>query len=116
MAADPFVYLLLSVPDFEAATAAGVWDPPSRAAEGFVHASPIDQLVRVANKHYRAHTELRVVALRADRLTAELRWEPAAGGLYPHVYGPVNMDAAERVGEMHKGDDGLFGPPSLPGQ
>jgi len=107
--ADPFIYLLMSPADFDAATASGVWDPESRKAEGFIHASPAGQLSRVANKHYGQLDELRVVLLRADRIGVEIRWEPASDGrLYPHIQGPLNMDAAERSVLAEKRVDGLF--------
>lgn len=108
-AADPFIYLLLNPTDFDRAMAAGVWDPESRKVDGFIHASPVDQLTRVANKHYAKTDEVRVVILTADRVKAEIRWEPASDGqLYPHVYGPINMDAAARSVVAKKGADGLY--------
>lgn len=115
---DPFIYLLMSPADHEQAMRSGTWDPPSRATEGFIHASPADQLTRVANKHYAQHDELRVVALRHEALRSETLWEPASDGLlYPHVYGPINMDAAERVVVVRKGADGrhVIDPKSLTG-
>jgi uncharacterized protein (DUF952 family) len=109
--ADPFIYLLMSPDDHSRAVREGVWMPESLREEGFIHASPADQLTRVANKHYSRFDELRVVALRAVRVTAEIRWEPAARGLYPHIYGPVNMDAAECVTTVRKDIDGRFAVP-----
>jgi uncharacterized protein (DUF952 family) len=106
--ADPFIYLLMSPGDYDRAVREGVWAPESLRDEGFIHASPADHLTRVANKHYSRFDELRIVVLRADRIRSELRWEPAAGGLYPHIYGPVNMDAAERVTTVRKDLDGRF--------
>lgn len=105
---DPLIYLLMNPPDFDRATAAGEWDPPSRAAEGFVHASPADQLTRVANKHYAAFDEVVVVALALDRVRPEVVWEPATGGLYPHIYGPVNLDAVAGTERVRKGSDGMY--------
>lgn len=110
---DPFIYLLMSPADFEAATSAGTWAPESLKSEGFIHASPADQLTRVANKHYAQHDEVRVVLLRADRVRAEIRWEPASDQqLYPHIYGALNMDSAERSIAVGKGPDGRFAIPS----
>ena len=113
--ADPFIYLLMSPDDHDRAVREGIWAPASLREEGFIHASPADQLTRVANKHYSRFDELRVVALRADRVCAEIRWEPAAGGLYPHIYGPVNMDSAEDAMTVRKGEDGRFAI-TLPGE
>jgi uncharacterized protein (DUF952 family) len=110
---DPFIYLLLSPNDFAAATARGTWVPATFQADGFIHASPVEQLTRVANKHYGQFGEVRVVVLRADRIRPEVRWETASdGNLYPHIYGPLNLDAAERSVVAKKGADGLFSIPS----
>jgi uncharacterized protein (DUF952 family) len=106
--ADPFIYLLLSPADWAQAEKEGTWAPPSLAQEGFIHASPADQLTRVANKYYRQFPQVQVVALRHERLRSEVRWEPASNGLYPHVYGPINLDAAERTYRFPRGPDGLY--------
>jgi uncharacterized protein (DUF952 family) len=112
---DPFIYLTMSPDDFAKATADGIWAPESLRADDFIHASPADQLTRVANKHYRQLDEVCIVCLRADRVRPEIRWEPASDNrLYPHVYGPLNMDAAERSVVVKKGADGLFSIP-MPG-
>jgi uncharacterized protein (DUF952 family) len=104
----------MSPDDHDRAVREGIWAPESLRDEGFVHASPADQLTRVANKHYCRFEVLRVVALRVDRLRAEVRWESAAGGHYPHIYGPVNMDAAGRVTTVRKDIEGSFAiPPEI---
>ena len=78
--------------------------PESLTSDGFIHASPGDQLTRVANKHYNRFNEVRVVCLRADRVRPEILWEPASDNrLYPHIYGPLNMDAAERSVSVKRG-------------
>jgi uncharacterized protein (DUF952 family) len=105
---DPFIYLLMAPADFDTARAAGTWDPPSRAKEGFIHASPADQLTRVANKHYGRLDEVLVATLVPEKVRAEIVWEPASNGLYPHVYGPLNMDAVDRTARFRKGPDGRF--------
>lgn len=102
------IYLLMTPDDFARATDKGTWVPDSFKVEGFIHASPADQLTRVANKHYSRFDELCVVTLQADRVHAEIRWEPAAGSLYPHIYGPLNMDAVEEISTARKGEDGRF--------
>ena len=112
---DPFIYLLMSPADYDQAVATGQWAPADLPSVGFIHASPSNQLTRVANKYYTANDEVRIVLLRHEKIRAEVRWEPATGGLYPHIYGPLNMDAAERVVPVRKGADGKFviGPEQL---
>ena len=73
--------------------------PPSLAAEGFVHLSTPDQLPASADRHYRGAGDLLALGVDADRLTAELRWEhvPSRGEAFPHLYGPLNLDAVVAV-------------------
>ncbi|MGX1885524.1 DUF952 domain-containing protein [Streptomyces sp. NPDC055287] len=85
--------------------------PASLAEDGFVHCSPDDETtLAVVNAFYRtAPRPLLVLCLDEDRLTATVEREAAvpapppgvAGGtLFPHVFGPVNRDAVERILEI----------------
>lgn len=87
------IYLLMSETTYQAAMLTGQYAPGSLQSEGFIHASPKDQLSRVANKHYREYPVLYVVTVLESKIASPVKWEPAAGGLYPHIYGPLNMDA-----------------------
>ncbi len=49
-----------------------------------------------------------VVFLRHERVRSAILWEPATGGLYPHVYGPIDMAAAAKAVTVRKGADGNF--------
>lgn len=106
--ADPFVYVLVGDAELAAAKARGALHRASLRTEGFLHASPLDQLTRVANKHYADVVDLRVLVVRTVALDVPVRWEPATGGLYPHIYGPMDMGAVERVVPVQKGADGRF--------
>ena len=89
------IYLLISEEDLRAARKEGALRRPSLQEEGFLHASPASQLTRVANKHYTDTDKTRILRIAIDRVAPEVRWEPATGGLYPHIYGPLNMDAVD---------------------
>lgn len=102
------IYLLMTLSDIEVAIQQGSWMSASFATEGFIHASPREQLARVANKHYRQKVDVCVVRVRVDRLKSELRWEPAAGSLYPHIYGPLNWDAVDQILPTQRDPHGDF--------
>jgi uncharacterized protein (DUF952 family) len=102
------IYLLVSEAEHLVAAADGELLRPSLESEGFLHASPADQLTRVANKFYTDTLGTRVLVVALDRIAAELRWEPATGGLYPHIYGPLNMDAVDRVVSVSRGPRGAY--------
>ena len=90
---DPCVYLLMTAEEIDRARATGEWESVSLPVEGFIHASPANQLKRVADKYYQQQHDVQVVCVRTDLLSSELRWESAAGSLYPHIYGPLPMAA-----------------------
>lgn len=81
--------------DWEAALRLGRYEAPSLTKEGFIHFSTPDQVVEVANRLFRGQEGLVLLCADAGRLAAPLRFENLEGGrqLYPHVYGPVNVDA-----------------------
>jgi len=63
-------------------------------ASGFIHFSTADQVETTASKHFAGLDGLVLVAVAADRLGAALKWEPSRGGaLFPHLYGPLNLNA-----------------------
>ena len=110
---DPCIYLLMTAAEIESARETGTWVSASFATEGFIHASPAVQLERVANKHYREKTEVHVVCVQTELLISEPRWEPAAGSLYPHIYGPLNYSAVGRIVPTTRNADGSFRIPAM---
>lgn len=95
---------------WEAAQAAGQYTTPSLASEGFIHFSRADQVDGVYQAFYQGHPNLVLLEVDTARLRADLRWEPPAhpGGapppslppddsLFPHLYGPLNLDAVIAV-------------------
>ena len=68
------------------------------ARDGFIHFSTADQLAETAAKHFAGQPDLILVAVDAERLGAQLKWEPSRGGaLFPHLYGPLPLDAVRWV-------------------
>ncbi|MDX3350541.1 DUF952 domain-containing protein [Streptomyces sp. ME02-6979A] len=91
--------------------------PDSLTRDGFVHCSPDEETtLAVVNAFYRgAPRPLVALLLDEDRLTARCVWEAAepaqppgvAGGtLFPHVFGPVDRAAVQRVLEVRWDDEG----------
>lgn len=87
--------------------------PASLVEEGFIHctAEP-EKLLQVANHFYQAIPgPFIIVCIAPERLDAELRWEMADGHCFPHIYGPLNRVAVERVLPFSRQPDNRF---SLP--
>lgn len=83
----------------------GDWPPTgdeyradSLATEGFIHCSFAEQLEGVVGRYYREADDLQFLVIDPEKLASEMIVEPSTGGeLYPHIYGPINVDAVIRV-------------------
>ena len=51
---------------------------------------------------------MRLLVVVVDRISPDLKWEPAGDDLYPHVYGPLNMDAVAKMVPVAKNPTGRF--------
>jgi glutathione S-transferase len=80
------------------------------AEEGFIHASAAEWVAPVANLFYRGLPEVLVLVIDTDKVTAEIRYEPAPdlGASFPHIYGPLNLDAVVDIRPLAAGPDGQF--------
>jgi uncharacterized protein (DUF952 family) len=83
------------------------------AEQGFIHCSTLDQVERVANAAYLGRQDLVLLVIDPDRVQADIRYENSEGGLelFPHIYGPLNVDAVIEVAAFEPGPDGRFGRP-----
>jgi len=77
---------------------------------GFAHCAFEEQVAGVANSFFRGVAKLVVLRISIDKLNAEVRYEDLEGGnvLFPHVYGPLNLDAVVAVMALPRGRDGTF--------
>ena len=106
-----------------AAAKEGGYRTDSLSTEGFIHCSKPSQIVDVANSFYRGQNGLVLLVIDPSKLEAELKWEPPAepepsharaGELFPHLYGPLNLDAVVNVLKFEPTPDGTFSlPPEL---
>jgi uncharacterized protein (DUF952 family) len=103
---------------WQAAEAAGRFDgAPVDVADGFIHFSTAGQVAETAAKHFAGQGDLLLVAVRVEHLPPDLlRWEPSrGGGLFPHLYGPLALDAVAYVRELPLGPHGRHLFPALEG-
>ena len=61
--------------------------------EGFIHCSTAAQLATTGRRHFAGRSDLVVLEIDPDRLRWELRWEESGGDHFPHLYGPLGLDA-----------------------
>jgi uncharacterized protein (DUF952 family) len=117
------IYHITSRTAWDKARESGTYRAESLETEGFIHCSTEEQVVPVAEKYYKGQGSLILLVIEPDRLTSDLKWEPPAegtpppgvpaGALFPHIYGPINLEAVIRVFDLESKPDGKYNFPQL---
>lgn len=94
--------------DWEQAQQSGQYWTPVNQAEGFIHCSKPEQILAVAERYFAGRQDLLLLWIDPLALQAELRWEPVGEELYPHLYGPLNLDSVQAALPFLPDEDGLF--------
>ena len=76
---------------------AGSYQPDSLRTEGFIHLSTRAQVAATGHRFYSGVDGLVLLQVDPARLRWELRWEEADGQSFPHLYGPLDLDAVISV-------------------
>ena len=113
------IFHIASATDWHAAQASSEYRISTRGRtlqeEGFIHCSYADQVCRVANAFYRGMDGLVLLVIDRSRVRAEVRDETSGGDeRFPHMYGPLNIDAVIDVLPFEPLGDGTFENPWSP--
>jgi uncharacterized protein (DUF952 family) len=105
------------------ATRNGDYTAPSLRSEGFIHCSTAAQVLPVARDFFAGQTGLVLLVVDTRRLESEVKWEAAAppngvaeGVTFPHIYGPIALDAVLQVLDFEPDSRGEFVMPPLPSE
>jgi len=94
---------------WEKAKLEGVYRGDTLDSQGFIHCSTSQQIVKVANALYYAQRELVLLCIVTNRVQSEIKYESAGNEeLYPHIYGPLNVDAVVKVVDFEPTKNGEF--------
>ena len=85
------IYKIVAADEWRAAEAAGAYaGSAADRADGFIHFSTAAQARGTAAKWFAGRADLLLVAVEAEALGENLRWEPSRGGaLFPHLHAPL---------------------------
>jgi len=102
MRSEGIILHITSRREWEAAQAAGEYRGDTLDSDGFIHCSTRQQVVEVANAHFRGRRDLVLLCIAEDKVQAEIRYEDLydAGQEFPHIYGPLNLAAVVAVEEV----------------
>jgi uncharacterized protein (DUF952 family) len=95
--------------DWQQAQSLGYYEADSLLSEGFIHCSDPHQAVDSANRFFWGQANLVLLCINTAALQAELRYDPIqTGDLFPHLYGPLNLDAVVQVLDFPPKENGEF--------
>ena len=78
------------------------------AVDGYVHFSTASQLGETLDKHYAGHGALVLLAVTADSLGDDVRWEVSRNGdKFPHLYASFRADMVAARFALNAQRDGL---------
>lgn len=78
---------------------------------GFIHCSFPDQTIEIANRRFSDRDNLVLLLIDEDKVKAPVKHEAALSGragTFPHIYGPLNIDAVYAVAAVEKDSKGAF--------
>jgi len=117
------IYHITSRQSWQESQQRGAHRADSLESEGFIHCSTKTQVLPVTEKYYKGQGDMLLLQIDPSRLSSELLWEPPSGGapppgvpegeLFPHIYGPINMDAVVNVFDLESNPDGSYTLPDL---
>ena len=104
-----FTYHLVAEADWPGRAFGTVYRPASLASEGFIHCTDgRDRVIETANRYYADDRRpYLLVTLDLQRVSAEWRYDDP-DRVYPHIYGPLQMEAVRAVEALPRGEDGRF--------
>lgn len=106
------IFHLAAHEDWERANSAGVYTTASLHDDGFIHCSTATQHAAVATARFAGRTDLVLLLIDTDKLASPIRMEQpdSAGEPFPHVDGPIDLDAVFEATPYQPGPDGRFHP------
>lgn len=78
--------------------------------DGFIHCSRSDQALRVAQERFAERRDLLLLCIDPQKVEAPIWYENLDGGtsLFPHIYGPLNLDAVIGAPAFLPDTEGIF--------
>ncbi len=89
------IYHITTYNEYENACEKGTYETMSLQTEGFTHCSNLTQVIAIANELFSNKKNLCLLYIDESLVTPKVVFEDLYNldEKYPHIYGPLNMDA-----------------------
>jgi uncharacterized protein (DUF952 family) len=107
---------IIHINDWAVALMRGQYSGNTLESEGFIHCSTPQQVLIPANAMFRGQTDLMLLCIDPALVQARLVYEDCydSGMAFPHIYGPLNLNAVRAAIPFPPNEDGTFSLPPLP--
>ncbi|NOT51599.1 MAG: DUF952 domain-containing protein [Chitinophagaceae bacterium] len=91
----PVIYHIAFANAWAEAKQKGSYEHPTLKSEGFIHCSLDNQVAGVLERYFQGEKNLVKLVIDTDKLTSKFifDWSQSTADTYPHIYGPINIDA-----------------------
>jgi uncharacterized protein (DUF952 family) len=98
----PIIYHITTKEAWDQAIQNGAYTTPSLNEEGFIHCSQENQIAGVLERYFSGRHDLVKLVVDTDKLNVRFvfEWSPSTEDTFPHIYGPINLDAVVEVEEI----------------
>ncbi|MDX1618823.1 MAG: DUF952 domain-containing protein [Balneolaceae bacterium] len=107
---DELIFHLVPKDDWKEHQDSGVYRPDTLEEDGFIHCSTGKQVQQVANRRFPGRDDLLLLIVDVAGLESDVKMETAESGeeAFPHIYGPLNIDAIIDKISLEPQEDGSF--------
>ena len=98
----PIIYHIAFADAWKEAQQKGYYEHPTLKNEGFIHGSLENQVAGVLERYFQGEKNLVKLVIDTDKLTSKyiFDWSPSTADTYPHIYGPINIDAVIKTEDI----------------
>jgi uncharacterized protein (DUF952 family) len=91
----PIIYHVTTAAEWNTAKQKGFYEAASLKEEGFIHCSQEHQVAGILERYFADKTGLVKLVIDTDKLTSRFvfDWSTSIRDTFPHVYGPLNINA-----------------------
>ena len=97
------IFHITTLQEWEKAKPTGHYASPSLVSEGFNHCCTDSQVEGVLKRYFSGKTDLVKLHIDPAKLKSQLvyDWSPSVQDTFPHIYGPINVDAVLEVEKLN---------------
>ncbi|MBL0135833.1 MAG: DUF952 domain-containing protein [Chitinophagaceae bacterium] len=95
----PIIYHVTTAEAWKEAQQNGFYEAASLKEEGYIHCSLEKQVAGVLDRYFQGKDNLVKLVIDTDKLTSQYiyDWSTTNEDTFPHIYGPINLDAVNEV-------------------